>query len=73
MRVQLLNALSEKKSNTMDPSWNNWQSQWKSGNINVLQWSAQVSQWIDFIQTLQQTYTDCIENQYQLQMLQIHE
>ncbi len=73
MRVQVINELSEKKKTTMDPSWKNWQSQWEMGNINALQWSMQVSQWIDFIQTMQSAYSNCIENQYQLQMLQIHE
>ena len=73
MRVQVINELSEKKKTTMDPSWKNWQSQWEMGNINALQWSMQVGQWIDFIQTMQSAYSNCIENQYQLQMLQIHE
>ena len=73
MRIQVLNDLEEKKRKTMDPSWVNWESQWSSGNINAFQWSTQVSQWIDFLQSYHQAYADCIENQYQLQMLQIHE
>ncbi len=73
IRVATIQNLRQQKNMTMDPSWVIWEKQWESGNIDALQWTSQVNQWIDFLSATQQAFSDCIENQYQLQMLQIHE